>query len=162
MRFRHVALTTFILVTIFFGVWLLLGPTIQNVLFANSPSRVRLNADDVFTSLANHLIYFWHLLLENPSLGFYGVFALLGLLMVALVISSAKSTPPDSTQAMLELLRQEKEKAENLAKLKSEFLNQVSHELRTPLAVIIGYIECMTDGLYGQLEPRHQEILQGV
>jgi signal transduction histidine kinase len=61
---------------------------------------------------------------------------------------------------MLALLKEEKEKAENLARLKSEFLNQVSHELRTPLAVIIGYIECLTDGLYGQVENRHQDILQ--
>jgi len=57
-------------------------------------------------------------------------------------------------------LKQEKEKAEHVAKLKSEFLNQVSHELRTPLAVIIGYIECITDGLYGEIELKHQEILQ--
>jgi signal transduction histidine kinase len=32
--------------------------------------------------------------------------------------------------------------------------------LRTPLAVIIGYIECITDGLYGEIESKHQEILQ--
>jgi signal transduction histidine kinase len=63
---------------------------------------------------------------------------------------------------MLEALKQEKEKAEHLARLKSEFLNQVSHELRTPLAVIIGYIECMTDGLYGEIEAKHHEILQVV
>jgi signal transduction histidine kinase len=57
-------------------------------------------------------------------------------------------------------LKQEKERAEHVARLKSEFLNQVSHELRTPLAVIIGYIECITDGLYGEIESKHQEILQ--
>jgi signal transduction histidine kinase len=28
------------------------------------------------------------------------------------------------------------------------------------LAVIIGYIECITDGLYGEIETKHQEILQ--
>ena len=38
----------------------------------------------------------------------------------------------------------------------------MSHELRTPLAVIIGYIECITDGLYGEIETKHQEILQVV
>jgi signal transduction histidine kinase len=41
-------------------------------------------------------------------------------------------------------------------------LNLVSHELRTPLAVIIGYIECITDGLYGEIESKHHEILQVV
>jgi signal transduction histidine kinase len=82
--------------------------------------------------------------------------------MMGLAIGSASSNPKSGTDAQLELLKQEKEKAENLARLKSEFLNQVSHELRTPLAVIIGYIECITDGLYGEIEAKHQEILQVV
>src|SRR5437016_12215720 len=79
---------------------------------------------------------------------------------MGLAIAGAKSAPKDTTASTLELLKQEKEKAEHVAKLKSEFLNQVSHELRTPLAVIIGYIECITDGLYGEIESKHQEILQ--
>jgi signal transduction histidine kinase len=79
---------------------------------------------------------------------------------MAVAIVGAKSTPKDKTASALEVLKQEKEKAEHVAKLKSEFLNQVSHELRTPLAVIIGYIECITDGLYGEIEAKHQEILQ--
>jgi len=91
----------------------------------------------------------------------YGGIAGFGILMMGLAIGSASSSR-NKTDAQLELLKQEKEKAENLAKLKSEFLNQVSHELRTPLAVIIGYIECITDGLYGEIEPKHQQILQVV
>jgi signal transduction histidine kinase len=47
-----------------------------------------------------------------------------------------------------------------LAKIKADFLNHVSHELRTPLAVIIGYVECITDGLYGNVGAKHQEILE--
>jgi signal transduction histidine kinase len=98
---------------------------------------------------------------ENIELLVYGGIAGFGILMMGLAIGSASSSR-NKTGAQLELLKQEKEKAENLAKLKSEFLNQVSHELRTPLAVIIGYIECITDGLYGEIEPKHQEILQVV
>ena len=82
--------------------------------------------------------------------------------MMGLAIGSASSSPAKGIDAQFELLKQEKEKAENLARLKAEFLNQVSHELRTPLAVIIGYIECITDGLYGEIETKHQEILQVV
>jgi len=82
--------------------------------------------------------------------------------MMGIAIGSASSAPKSKNNAQLEVLKQEKEKAENLAKLKAEFLNQVSHELRTPLAVIIGYIECITDGLYGNIDNRHQEILQVV
>src|SRR5687767_12208618 len=101
------------------------------------------------------------LLGDNKEFFVYGAIAGFGILMMGLAIGSASSSR-GKTDAQLELLKQEKEKAENLAKLKSEFLNQVSHELRTPLAVIIGYIECITDGLYGQIETKHQEILQVV
>ncbi len=96
----------------------------------------------------------------NKELIIYGAIASFGILMIGLAIGNASSASKKKTDAEFELLKQEKEKAENLAKLKSEFLNQVSHELRTPLAVIIGYIECITDGLYGEIESKHQEILQ--
>lgn len=97
----------------------------------------------------------------DAELALYGAIAGFGILMMGLAIGSASSSKGHA-DAKIELLKQEKEKAENLAKIKSEFLNQVSHELRTPLAVIIGYIECITDGLYGEIEPKHQQILQVV
>ena len=98
----------------------------------------------------------------NSELLVYGAIVFLALIIIGLVLISAAAKSKSKTEALLDFLKQEKEKAENLAKLKSEFLNQVSHELRTPLAVIIGYIECMTDGLYGEMESKHQEILQVV
>jgi signal transduction histidine kinase len=98
----------------------------------------------------------------NKELIIYGMIAAFGVLMMGLAIGNASSTSKSKAAAQLTLLKQEKEKAENLAKLKSEFLNQVSHELRTPLAVIIGYIECITDGLYGEIESKHHEILEVV
>lgn len=102
------------------------------------------------------------LLGDNKELFVYGAIAAFGILMMGLAVGSASSSAKNKTDAQLALLKEEKEKAENLAKLKSEFLNQVSHELRTPLAVIIGYIECITDGLYGEIESKHHEILQVV
>src|SRR5581483_7620414 len=102
------------------------------------------------------------LLGDNKELLVYGAIAAFGILMMGLAIGSASSSAKSKTDEQLALLKQEKEKAENLAKLKSEFLNQVSHELRTPLAVIIGYIECITDGLCGEIESKHHEILQVV
>ena len=110
----------------------------------------------------NQINYFFHLLEKNRLVVVYGVIASIGILMVGIAIGSASSSPKVKNNAQLQLLKQEKEKAENLARLKAEFLNQVSHELRTPLAVIIGYIECITDGLYGEIESKHQEILQVV
>jgi signal transduction histidine kinase len=37
---------------------------------------------------------------------------------------------------------------------KSEFLANVSHELRTPLAAVVGFIDLLRDGAYGELAPR--------
>ena len=118
-------------------------------------SAVSKNAGEPLDSLLNQLV-------NNKEFLIYGGIASFGILMMGLAIGSASSSPNKGADAQLELLKQEKEKAENLARLKAEFLNQVSHELRTPLAVIIGYIECITDGLYGQIESKHQEILQVV
>src|SRR6185436_9666319 len=118
-------------------------------------SAVSKNAGEPLDSLLNQLV-------NNKEFLIYGGIASFGILMMGLAIGSASSSPNKVADAQLELLKQEKEKAENLARLKAEFLNQVSHELRTPLAVIIGYIECMTDGLYGEMESKHQEILQVV
>jgi signal transduction histidine kinase len=101
-------------------------------------------------------------LLGHKDLIVYGAIASFGILMMGLAIGSASSGSKTNNAEQLMRLKEEKEKAENLAKLKAEFLNQVSHELRTPLAVIIGYIECITDGLYGQIDIKHNEILQVV
>jgi signal transduction histidine kinase len=98
---------------------------------------------------------------SNIELLVYGAIAGFGILIMGLAIGSASSSK-SKTDSQVESLKQAKEKAENLAKLKSEFLNQVSHELRTPLAVIIGYVECITDGLYGEIDPKHQQILEVV
>jgi signal transduction histidine kinase len=117
-------------------------------------------AADLSDTLGDSLLYISRLITSDKQLVIYAAAGFFGLLMMVLAIKNSAPGGPRKTDAMLELLREEKEKAENLARLKSEFLNQVSHELRTPLAVIIGYIECLTDGLYGQIENRHHDILQ--
>jgi signal transduction histidine kinase len=111
---------------------------------------------------AERLSPFLQSLAAYKELIVYGAIAAFGILMMGLAIGSASSGSKTNTTEQLTRLKEEKEKAENLAKLKAEFLNQVSHELRTPLAVIIGYIECITDGLYGQIDMKHNEILQVV
>ena len=124
-----------------------------------SSSALPLSVDFTDT-IGNNLIYISRLVSVDKELIIYAGAALFGLLMMALAIKNSEPARPRAADAMLALLKEEKEKAENLARLKSEFLNQVSHELRTPLAVIIGYIECLTDGLYGEVENRHHDILQ--
>ncbi|MGH7827500.1 MAG: sensor histidine kinase [Candidatus Binatia bacterium] len=115
-----------------------------------------------FQNLEHALLYWSKVLTTNKEVFFYGGVAFFGIVMMSLAIGSAASGPKQKDKSILEILKREKEHAENLAKIKSEFLNQVSHELRTPLAVIIGYIECLTDGLYGQIDAKHQEILMVV
>jgi signal transduction histidine kinase len=113
----------------------------------------------LFQKLETLLLYWSKVVTTNKEVFFYGAVAFFGIIMMSLAIGSAASGPKETKDAILEILKREKEHAENLAKVKTDFLNQVSHELRTPLAVIIGYIECLTDGLYGQIDSKHQEIL---
>ena len=129
---------------------------------AVSHSRAGVKQSDLNDNITNRFDDLFKTVAANRDLVLYGGIASFGILMMGLAIGSASSSPKNKTSEEVKLLKQDKEKAENLAKLKSEFLNQVSHELRTPLAVIIGYIECITDGLYGEIEAKHQEILQVV
>src|SRR4030095_8197665 len=64
----------------------------------------------------NQINYFFHLLVKNQPVVVYGGIASIGILMVGIAIGSASSTPKVKNNAQLQLLKQEKEKAENLAK----------------------------------------------
>ena len=175
MRFRHL-LTVILVLSCTLAWWYLLVPQRQILSSRSTVSPLsvglRFTAGIVERRLApplraefteaigNNLIYISRLVSADKELIIYAGAAFFGLFMMVLALKNPNPARPRTADAMLALLKEEKEKAENLARLKSEFLNQVSHELRTPLAVIIGYIECLTDGLYGQVENRHHDILQ--
>jgi signal transduction histidine kinase len=63
---------------------------------------------------------------------------------------------------LYEQLAQEKERAEEANLLKSEFLATISHELRTPLNSIIGYTQCMLDGVDGMINAEQESDLSKV
>ena len=171
MSSRNAIVAGLLLLTLFFGAVFLADEDQPNVKAVLLWSQMRQALDhygagtkvaEIPDRIVNQAYYFARTLSADRELLFYGGIALFGILMMGLAVGSASSTTKEKADSMVELLKREKEKAEHLAKLKAEFLNQVSHELRTPLAVIIGYIECITDGLYGQIEAKHQEILQVV
>ena len=170
MSLRSVALLIPFVLTLIVGAWILFEPGQQggassDLKRAGSRESIGVKQltgktsqfpQSILSSLTNYSATFR----SNKELLLYGSIAAFGILIMGLAIAGAKSAPKNATASELEILKQEKERAEHVARLKSEFLNQVSHELRTPLAVIIGYIECITDGLYGEIESKHQEILQ--
>lgn len=166
MSLRSVALLIPFVLALVVGAWLIFEPVQGSISgdLKRAGSRESIGVkqltthvpQDILSKITNYLATFK----SNKELLLYGSIAVVGILIMGLAVVGAKSAPKDKTASALEVLKQEKEKAEHVARLKSEFLNQVSHELRTPLAVIIGYIECITDGLYGEIESKHQEILQ--
>ena len=47
-----------------------------------------------------------------------------------------------------------------LDKLKAEFVSVASHELKTPINVIIGYLQLLQEGVYGELTEQQRQIHQ--
>lgn len=172
MRPRHAIVILLCLFTLFLGVFIYLDENTRGI--PSDPAKARDSSatqtgsqvSNFLTSLTSKSVPLWQNLSEKRDVIFYGALALFGVLITALAIRYLKKVAREESESrkekLLEDLVQEKDKAENLAKLKSGFLHQVSHDLRTPLAVIMGYLECMIDGLYGQIDPQHKEILEVV
>ncbi len=51
------------------------------------------------------------------------------------------------------------ERLAEIDRTKSEFVSMVSHELRTPVTSILGYLELLADGDFGELGPRQRDAL---
>jgi signal transduction histidine kinase len=172
MRSRYLTLIPLFLVTLVLGIWILWDQSARNFAEAyytpdtatSSIARLRFLFGAGFDSLLDRAVPLWYILTGRGEILLYGGLALIGIVMTVLVVRSGTGNTKEEMriQALLKDLTSEKDKAQNLARLKSEFLNQVSHELRTPLAVIMGYVDCMLDGLYGQVDTKHEEILKAV
>ena len=49
-----------------------------------------------------------------------------------------------------------------LERIRAEFVSVASHELKTPINVIIGYLELLQEGIYGEVTPKQKEVLQTI
>jgi signal transduction histidine kinase len=46
-----------------------------------------------------------------------------------------------------------------LERLRAEFVGVASHELKTPINVIVGYLDLLQEGIYGELSPEQKNVL---
>lgn len=49
-----------------------------------------------------------------------------------------------------------------LERLRAEFVGVASHELKTPINVIVGYLELIQEGIYGEVAPKQRDVLQTI
>ena len=60
---------------------------------------------------------------------------------------------------LVDRTRQERHRAEEADRIKSEFLGTISHELRTPLTVILGYVDLLLEEEFGAVPPEQKQVL---
>ena len=127
MSFRSIALLIPFVLTLVVGAWILFEPGQASLPDLNRTGvresigkQLSSKTSQVPQGVLNRITVFT----RNKELLLYGSIAIFGILIMAVAIAGAKSTPKDKTTSALEVLKQEKEKAEHVAKLKSEFRKQ--------------------------------------
>ncbi|MEO8602033.1 MAG: HAMP domain-containing sensor histidine kinase [bacterium] len=60
---------------------------------------------------------------------------------------------------LVDRTRQERSRAQEADRIKSEFLGTISHELRTPLTVILGYVDLLLEEEFGAIPSEQRTVL---
>jgi len=60
---------------------------------------------------------------------------------------------------LVDRTRQERSRAQEADRIKSEFLGTISHELRTPLTVILGYVDLLLEEEFGTIPGEQRSVL---
>ncbi|MDX2168254.1 MAG: HAMP domain-containing sensor histidine kinase [Deltaproteobacteria bacterium] len=60
---------------------------------------------------------------------------------------------------LVDRTRQERSRAQEADRIKSEFLGTISHELRTPLTVILGYVDLLLEEEFGAIPGEQRTVL---
>ena len=97
MRVPRAFLTFLVILAMLFGAWIFFGRTVTNLassLQVVSTQKILKGArpTDFLTSVANSSVYFWNTAGQSKELLFYGVLALLGILIMVLAIGSATTS----------------------------------------------------------------------
>ena len=113
----------------------------------SSRALVRLPNGGTWTVEASHAFATQSLRWSMWALGVAGVF----FLALGLLREQQRALHVAARSVELERLYSDVKRANQA---KSEFLANVSHELRTPHNAIVGFVELLRDGFYGDLTPR--------
>jgi signal transduction histidine kinase len=109
---------------------------------------VKITLSEIFIFLIIGLVTF-QLLTSKDNLSFFLNFVSL---IVSIILSGFL------IDSVLREIKQ-REKLEELNRLKSEFLSFASHQVKSPMTNIKGFIDLVLDGIYGEINDKIREIL---